>query len=197
MLLSLTVLWVDAAQMMGLGFFWWFLLGSLLWCSWMQLGMESYGLNGDAEMVGSSPHVVSGPLQERILMWLLRAPKTQKHSLPGCLMPGLWIPKTALLVPLCSFNQITGGQKLDVGGDYTRTRRPGDMLYWGPASETVFPFTYEKAVPLRVKKLSQSHRASKKYCRTRIQSQAPWVSEFGNFTSTSVLTFKSHEKFLK
>ena len=119
MLLSLTVLWVDGAQMMGLGFFWWFLLGSLLWCSWMQLGMGSWGSTGMLRWLGCSPHVVSGPLQDRILTWLLRAPKTQKHNLPGCLMPGLWIPRTALLVSFCSFNQITGGQKLDVGGDYT------------------------------------------------------------------------------
>ena len=94
MLLSLLVLWVDGTQM-GAGVL---LLVFLGVSPVVQLRLESRGLNWSAEMVEVLSHVVWGPFQDKLLMWLHRVPQTQKCSLPGCLMSGFWTPRTSLLV---------------------------------------------------------------------------------------------------
>lgn len=80
-LLSLTVPWVDGTL---LGFFCWLLLVSVMWCSQYSWGWSHLGSTGTLEWLGHSPYVVSGchlslwPLQDRLLTWQLRTPKSTK-----------------------------------------------------------------------------------------------------------------------
>lgn len=120
----------------------------------LQLGLESRGLNWHAEMVGVLSHVVWGPLQDRLLKGLSSGfPKHKSAvSLPGCLMSGLWTPRTSLLVSsVLSITLHEGRGWLWKG----ITQWPEDKRY-GLLGVSFrdwllgFYFTYKKAVAFRV-----------------------------------------------
>ena len=101
----------------------------------MQLGIELPRLLWDHGIVGllSPRGLRASPLHAESPEGQTSCMTTRSQNLPGFLMP-----RTSLSVSFYLFSQVTGGQKVNVGGGYTGHEYQEAWLIGGR-----FPFTYE------------------------------------------------------